>query len=544
MKRGKRGMSSYVAALIFSLTVSFCCIEAGQQGPVPLGKQIDDISLVASSRELAVLSAGSLQKDPELGLLIALEAIRKARTAEAEEALRRALVESRVRTVLRTPAPARVADADISPDGKTIVTAVTNTVRWWDAETGRELRSISLPGSSLRNIAFCPDGRRIIVVRPGEIRLFDAATGNQIQEFSGGGSMTPDGRYFIVHQNSAVQVWDAVTGRQVFQFQSEYQPLGYSPKSGLMTLSGPDQTFHVWDVQAGKYIAEFRGHTHRISSAAFSPDGTLLATSAWCAWGDYDPTVQVWNAKTGSSVAVLREHPGCVAKVLFSPDGRYIITTCVICGTTRIWDADTGKKAAELAGHQGGTSFSPDSKYLAGNGANGTICVWSVATGSIAAALHSSSTATKRAAFAPDGKHIVACPVDGGICTVWESGSWREVPGFSGEADFDHANLFSPDGRFVVVYNGDVAAMIEIASGKTISQLSRQRARINRATFSPDGRYVATFNQDGTAVVYPWEMFAPLDDLLALAPKRVTRTLSCEERRLYLHGPPCPARTP
>jgi hypothetical protein len=46
---------------------------------------------------------------------------------------------------------------------------------------------------------------------------------------------------------------------------------------------------------------------------------------------------------------------------------------------------------------------------------------------------------------------------------------------------------------------------------------------------------------NGTTFVYPWELFAPYDDLLVLARSRVTRSLSCEERHLYLQSPPCPA---
>jgi hypothetical protein len=63
MKRGKRGKTGYIAALTLSLTISLCCIGACQRDPVPLSKEIEDISLVASSRELAALSAGSLRAE-------------------------------------------------------------------------------------------------------------------------------------------------------------------------------------------------------------------------------------------------------------------------------------------------------------------------------------------------------------------------------------------------------------------------------------------------------------------------------------------------
>ena len=63
---------------------------------------------------------------------------------------------------------------------------------------------------------------------------------------------------------------------------------------------------------------------------------------------------------------------------------------------------------------------------------------------------------------------------------------------------------------------------------------SVQRAPI--VAFSPDGTRLATASWDQTARLYTHD----IDDLVALAQTRVTRSLTAEECRRYLHVERCP----
>ncbi|NJL69956.1 MAG: hypothetical protein HC894_31695 [Microcoleus sp. SM1_3_4] len=51
--------------------------------------------------------------------------------------------------------------------------------------------------------------------------------------------------------------------------------------------------------QSGQCIAVYEGHSHLVSSVAFSPDGEAIAS------GSQDQTVRIWNAKTGECARVL-----------------------------------------------------------------------------------------------------------------------------------------------------------------------------------------------------------------------------------------------
>lgn len=63
--------------------------------------------------------------------------------------------------------------------------------------------------------------------------------------------------------------------------------------------------------------------------------------------------------------------------------------------------------------------------------------------------------------------------------------------------------------------------------------LRETMARVVGVTFSADGPAVLTASS--VARLYPFEMFAPLSDLLDLAASHTTRLLTSEERAKYLH---------
>ena len=64
----------------------------------------------------------------------------------------------------------------------------------------------------------------------------------------------------------------------------------------------------------------FEGHTDRVTSVAFSPDGHFLVS------GSDDMTVRLWNIDSGEQVQVLEGHMGAVTSVAFSPNGQFVVS--------------------------------------------------------------------------------------------------------------------------------------------------------------------------------------------------------------------------
>ncbi|MBK6647468.1 MAG: hypothetical protein IPG44_17270 [Anaerolineales bacterium] len=107
-----------------------------------------------------------------------------------------------------------------------------------------------------------------------------------------------------------------------------------------------------------------------VTSLAFSPDGTMIATS------DSTGTIKIWRIWT---TEVLMEIPGLYAS--FSPDGRWIGTAGE--NGLVIYDALNGQKIRTLDEGSPFFSvlFSPDSQLIVGGTTYGNFYIWSVNDG-------------------------------------------------------------------------------------------------------------------------------------------------------------------
>jgi WD40 repeat protein len=85
----------------------------------------------------------------------------------------------------------------------------------------------------------------------------------------------------------------------------------------------------VWDAASGRELARF-AHAGEVYGAAFSPDGTRVATAS------YDETARIWDVVSGRELARLAHESGVVGAV-FSPDGTRVVTASSD-KTARVWD--------------------------------------------------------------------------------------------------------------------------------------------------------------------------------------------------------------
>jgi WD40 repeat protein len=92
---------------------------------------------------------------------------------------------------------------------------------------------------------------------------------------------------------------------------------------------------------------------------------------------------------------------------------------------------------------------------------------------------------------------------------------------------------FSPDGRRLA--SGDEAGQVrlwEIAEGRSIFSLQASTRPLVDLAFSPDGKWLAIVGSDGTVRREPMA----LGDLIERAHGRISRPLTPQERRIYLHS--------
>ncbi|KAG8708632.1 hypothetical protein FRC09_001120, partial [Ceratobasidium sp. 395] len=401
-----------------------------------------------------------------------------------------------------------------SPDGRWIVSGLPDkTLRIWDAQTGESaLRPLHGHGDKLLSVAFSPDGHRIVSGSADRtIRIWDTKTGNMLLRALQGHlnevtcvAFSPDGCRIVSGSNDyTVRIWDAQTGDPVTQ------PLaGHSGRvtsvsfclNGRVVSGSTDKTIRIWDVVDGGEVKPSKpskasgGHTDKVNSVAFSPEGRLVVS------GSEDKTVRIWDAETGELVqGPLGGHSSAVTAVAVSSNGRWIASGSkdrTVC----IWDAATGKPTLELQGHSGpvlSVAFSPDCRLIVSGSWDKTVRIWDVETGQAVLEPpkgHEYSTAVTSVAFSPDGHRIASSSKDG-VC-IWDSRTFQVIARTpETELSFVNSVAFSPDGRRVVcgASNKKTLSVLDAATGDTIlSSPEGYDASIQSAAFSPDGRWIAS----------------------------------------------------
>jgi WD40 repeat protein len=97
---------------------------------------------------------------------------------------------------------------------------------------------------------------------------------------------------------------------------------------------------------------------------------------------------------------------------------------------------------------------------------------------------------------------------------------------------------FSPDGTCLATASFDSTAKVwDAATGQELLTLFGNATNVSGVAFSPDGRRLITSGFDGTTRIY----VLPIEELVALAQSRVTRSLTAEECQRFLHMDACPA---
>ncbi len=425
-----------------------------------------------------------------------------------------------------------------TPDGASVLAALTDAVYAWDVETGQEIMSLR-PGSFVYGIAPDPSGQQVFVAaNDNTIHVYELATGRELNRFAGhttyvsSVAVSPDAKTMLSASNDGtLRLWSLINGAELRRFEGhsdQVWSISLSPDGTRLLTASYDGTVNVWDFASGEILTTFAGHSTSVLSAAFTSDGQHVLSA------DFDMNLLLWDAASGE---LLRTFEGldvlawCVA---VSSDGKTAVTGM---DDTRIivWDLETGEPLRTLEGHEGvvyQVHISPDGQRVLSGADDGVVILWDITTGEEIARFTEYPGLIGNVDFSPDGQSILASSGDYGVLWNVETGAIiRQFGSHIGGVMFA---FFSPDGRRIVTADGDHTVYIwDAATGREIRRIDNGALALT-AAFGPDGQTVITGAEDGTVRLLDAQSLT-LDDLTTWtrANRHYVQSLTCEQQRQF-----------
>jgi WD40 repeat protein len=486
---------------------------------------------LAFSRELVASAILNLADDPELSILLAQHALTQAQTAQAQEALHRALHSSHLlqripdredrhfglpvtisadgtrlavgvfagnffdfqwQTEVRDAAtlellytlPGRAITYGLN-DANHLATlaldAVTLTVMIWDA-AGQPVSSIALPPIALGPPLVSPDLAWLAYQPVGSATavLVDLSTGEIVRELSAlWGAFSPDGRFYASNDSNAggLVVLEVESGREVYNrptrqpsavaFSADGQQIAFAEANGAPVT--------IVDIASGQDVIALHGHTGQLAFAQFNAAGTRLATIG------RDSSAIIWDTSTGAPLLRLGlDTSGFLSGATFTADDTRLVTSAGNEGLL-LWQLSPLGEWLTLPGDCFcGFAFSPDGDRLAVADLE-SVRVLMAATGQPVITLTSASASAgptqvippwREPVFSPDGT-LVAAIQNGATVVVWDVATGEERLNLNGHTDVVFGLAISPDGqRLATIAYDRTAQLWDLTSGAAVYTLT------------------------------------------------------------------------
>jgi WD40 repeat protein len=359
------------------------------------------------------------------------------------------------------------------PDGQTIVSVASETIKIWESLTGREIAQLE-HSEDVYSVEFITDQYLAVVGKMGEVQIWDynvmqqqkalqvelskptkpvsSLSGQQIEQGSQILSIAtnPHERTLALGGDDDTLIWDMDANQELTRLDGvRVWSNAFSPDGkNLVSLGIPNQNIIIWDLESAKVVSEMN-HASGVMAVTFSPNGL------WIASGGTNGIVKLWDVDSGQEIKQMdMEHLHFVQSLAFSPDGKWLGSAGDIDGII-VWDVSTQRKVKHLQEGEGilSIAFSRDGQWFASASSQGIVKVYDgLANRVVVQMLH--NEAVNAIAFSPDGKWLASGtgshPYMGpGEVRIWKVATWKEMIRQSFEEPIN-AVAFDSDGQLII----------------------------------------------------------------------------------------------
>jgi WD40 repeat protein/predicted transcriptional regulator len=397
------------------------------------------------------------------------------------------------------------ADAAWSPDGTLLATSSGKNVSILNVADGSVQKRLVGHASFVSSVSWSPDGSRLVSGGLDRtIRIWDFESASDLLNINlpdaiDSVAWSPDGRFIAASHGNVVTVRDAAAGTKVADFEenaTKISSVAWSLDGTRLAAAGAPNFLQIYSTANLSRALRFTQLTSNAHSLAWSPDGIKMVTGS-------DKAVKIWNALTGELEKTLASIDNRINHaVAWSPDGSKIVACLEGLDTSRtpIWNSTTGKVVQTIAWYGSSLAFSPDGGQLA-IVTGYSVYIYGFSGGLLQRTIAGHSDSVNSVSWSPDGKRLASASNDNTV-RIWNVTSGEEIATFNGHGEVVRTVRWSPDGTRIA--SAAEGGGIMIWDPETLTELESLNGSYPVA-WSPDGRSIAS-SGPGNGSVLLWDV--------------------------------------
>jgi WD40 repeat protein len=319
----------------------------------------------------------------EMAVKLAEERQKQAETTVQQAAQEASALEKPIRSV------------SFSPDGLVLATGGDDQiVHTWDAETGAGIDTFAGHDSPVVALAFTASGDVLSVAANRTAFVWDTNPPWQLIRTIGSPDngdvfvdrvtaldFSPDGSLLATgggepSRSGQLKIFRVEDGQLVKELPDAHSDviygLEFSPDGKQIASCGADRFAKVFDIDAGKLVRGFEGHTHHVLGVSWRADGRLLVTSG------ADSVIKVWDARTGDQQRTIQGFGKEVTAIRFVAESDNVLASCGDA-TVKMKNSANGRDVRDFGGSGDfvhGCSISANGKLIVAGGQDSVLRAW------------------------------------------------------------------------------------------------------------------------------------------------------------------------
>jgi WD40 repeat protein len=284
----------------------------------------------------------------------------------------------------------RKSVVNLSPDGQFAISmSWQSPLTLWETSTGEALHTFEgYHHEQVFSASWSVDNQLLLLGSTGgTLDLLETFTGRHLKTLASclriwdtsgvdllpvSSSFSPDSRFVL-----STGYWNHdILSNVIAEYRDSYSILRpdhlHAHSSNDLSTKGWYCALILWEVSTGRFLRDFRGHTHWVTSVSWSPNGKIALS------GNANGTLELWRVDTARLLRIFKGHTDRVDSVCFSGDGNFALSGSRD-NTVKLWEIATGKCVQTFEGHSDrivSVRFSSDGRFAISASEDSSLIVW------------------------------------------------------------------------------------------------------------------------------------------------------------------------